>query len=232
MLKFLGYCITSWLACLCFAVTAHADELTAVELQWLRAGWPVLTYAEQHELPIDIVARPNAAPGDMPLAMGFSNGRCQLVLSMRGNPDAETMLADIPAAHLTAVVEAITAHEVAHCWRHTHGAWHTLPAGFAEPTTDVAATRELAQAKRDMRDTRREEGFADLVGLAWTARQHPAEYTAVHAWFDKIRRDQPVSGSYHDTRVWIALAHDPRAFAPATTPFEQAQGLWNRGLSL
>jgi len=199
-------------------------------MKWLRAGWPVVTYAEQHGLAIDITARENAKPGDMPLAMGYENGRCQLVLSMRGNPDAENILADIPAEQLDAVVEAITAHEIAHCWRYAQGVWHQLPAGFVEAVGDTNETRELAKIKQEMRLTRREEGFADLVGLAWTADRHPEQYAQVHQWFEKIRRDQPVDGSYHDTRVWISLAKDPSAFNQAATPFEQVQALWDTGL--
>ena len=93
---------------------------------------------------------------------------------------AEATLEAIAPELLGAVVEAMTAHELGHCWRYVHGAWHSLPAGFAEPReADDART---AQLRREMRETRREEGYADLVGLAWTARQHPAQYARVHAW--------------------------------------------------
>lgn len=215
-----------------YSLNSNAEtSLSAVEMKWLRAGWPVLSYAEQQGLPIDIIAQPTAKPGDMPLAMGFNDGRCQLVLSMRGNPDAETMLAAIPEQQIGAVVEAITAHEIAHCWRYTHGVWHTLPAGFVEASIDTTDTHELAKLKQEMRETRREEGFADLVGLAWTASRHPEQYAQVHEWFEQIRKDQPVDGSYHDTRVWVALATDPAAFNKAATPFEQVQTLWDKGLA-
>lgn len=215
-------------ACCC----AQAADLTAVELQWLRGGWPVLAYAEEHGLPIDIIARANAKPGDMPLAMGFADGRCQLVLSMRGNPDAQTMLSAIPAEQLNAMLEAVTAHEVAHCWRYMQGAWHTLPAGFVEAAADTDNSRENSALQQEMRLTRREEGFADLVGLAWTASTHPEQYAQVHAWFIQIRHDQPLTGSYHDTRVWIELAQKPNVFGDAASPFEQAQSVWSKGLLL
>lgn len=228
-LRRLGYCSIALLAC-CSTNTWAQSALTSVEMKWLRAGWPVLTYAEQQGLPIDIIAQPQAKPGDVPLAMGFDKGRCKLVLSMRGNPDAETMLANIPGEQVNAVVEAVTAHEVAHCWRYVHGVWHTLPSGFVEGSADVTSNLELAKVKQEMRETRREEGFADLVGLAWIAREHPDQYADVHAWFEQIRKDQPVTGSYHDTRVWIALARNRSAFAAAATPFEQVQKLWDQGL--
>jgi hypothetical protein len=223
-------CYSAALLAFCASNAWAEGALTSVEMQWLRAGWPVLTYAEQQGLPIDIIAQPQAKPGDVPLAMGFDNGRCKLVLSMRGNPDAETMLANIPAAEVNAVIEAVTAHEVAHCWRYVRGVWHTLPSGFVEGSADLTNNLELAKQQQEMRETRREEGFADLVGLAWTSREHPDQYANVHAWFEQIRKNQPVAGSYHDTRVWVALAKDRAAFTAAATPFEQVQKLWDRGL--
>ncbi|HEY8102533.1 MAG TPA: hypothetical protein VIF82_17475 [Burkholderiaceae bacterium] len=205
--------------------------LTEIENKWLNAGWPVLVYAKGLKLPIDIIVQPQAKPGDVPFAMGFEDGRCKLVLSMRGNPTAESTLADIPPAQLNAVVEAMTAHEVGHCWRYVQGSWHALPAGFVEVAESVVSkSKELLLQWQEMRATRREEGFADLVGLAWTLDHHPEQYEQVHAWFEKIRRNQPIAGSYHDTRVWIGLAKDKSAFEAAGTPFEQARALWLKGL--
>jgi hypothetical protein len=42
--------------------------------------------------------------------------------------------------------------------------------------------------------------------------------------------DQPVTGSFHDTRTWLQLAAQPDAFPTAATPFEQAHQVWSRGL--
>lgn len=219
------------IAILCLlSANGWADtQLTEVELKWLRAAWPVLTYAEQQQLPIDIISQPEAKAGDVPFAMGFDGERCQLVLSMRGNPDAEAVLKDVPAEQVNAVIEAITAHEVAHCWRYVHGVWHAVPAGFVE-ATEVLGNNKIARIQHEMQETRREEAFADLAGLAWTLRAHPQQYAAVHAWFEHIRKDQPVAGSYHDTRVWIELAKDPSAFKAQDNPFEQARILWTQGL--
>ncbi|MGZ5885005.1 MAG: hypothetical protein ACXWJE_11620 [Burkholderiaceae bacterium] len=211
---------------------AHAGAaLTEIENKWLSAGWPVIVYAKGLKLPIDIIVQPQAKPGDVPFAMGFEDGRCKLVLSMRGNPAAETTLADIPPAQLGTVIEAMTAHEVAHCWRYVQGSWHALPAGFVEASESlISKSKELLQQWEEMRATRREEGFADLVGLAWTLDHHPEQYAQVHAWFEQMRRNQPTPGSYHDTRVWIHLAKDGAAFDANSTPFEQARALWQKGL--
>ena len=208
-----------------------AANLTDIENKWLSAGWPVIAYAKGLKLPIDIIVQPQAKPGDVPFAMGFEDGRCKLVLSMRGNPAAESTLADIPDAQLRAVVEAMTAHEVAHCWRYVQGSWHALPAGFVEVGESlISKSKEMIQQWHEMRATRREEGFADLVGLAWTLDHHPEQYAQVPAWFERVRRNQPIAGSYHDTRVWIGLAKDRAAFDATGTPFEQARTLWQKGL--
>jgi hypothetical protein len=217
---------------LCFAsVHAHAAALTDIENRWLAAGWPVIAYAKALKLPIDIIVQPQSKAGDVPFAMGFEDGRCKLVLSMRGNPAAESTLADIPPAQMGAVIEAMTAHEVGHCWRYVQGSWHALPAGFVEATESlISKSKELIQQWRDMQATRREEGFADLVGLAWTRDHHPDQYAQVHAWFEKVRRNQPIADSYHDTRIWIGLAKDKSAFEELGTPFDQARMLWQKGL--
>lgn len=211
---------------------AAGAQLTETESRWLHHGWPALTYAHQQKLPLDVVVLPTAKEGDAPLAMGFHDGRCKLVLAMRGNPEAEKTLASIPAPLVSAAVEAMMAHELAHCWRRVRGHWRALPAGFVDAAVKPQAEGgEIAALRREMRDARREEAFADLVGLAWTLRRHAGQYAQVHAWFTRMREDQPVVGAHHDTRTWIRLAADPAAFPSAPTPFEQVETLWKTGLA-
>lgn len=212
--------------------TASAADLTELEWRWLRAGWPALAYAQQQQLPVDVVVLPAAKPGDAPLAMGWQDGRCKLVLAMRGNPSAQATLDAIPQPLSGAAVEAMMAHEMAHCWRRVNGAWHLLPAGSGGSGADhVHGDARIAAWQTEMRNTRREEGFADLVGLAWTKLRHPHLYAEVHAWFAQQREDQPIEGAHHDTRAWLRLAADPAAFTDGGTPFEQVEGLWKTGIA-
>lgn len=213
---------------LCRAAWAGGD-LTAMETRWLEAGWPVLQHAQAQQLPLDVVVQPQATPGHAPLAMGFVDGRCKLVLSMRGNPAAGEALAAMPHELQALLIEAITAHEIGHCWRYVQGAWHALPAGFAEAPLPDAAD-DLQRDLRAMQRTRREEGFADLVGLAWTLRHHPDRYAEVHAWFVQYRGQPALPGSHHDTLAWLRLATERAAFEPSATLFEQAMTPWRRGL--
>lgn len=210
---------------------AAAVELTQLEMKWLRAGWPVLSYAEQQQMPVDIVVQPETKSGAAPLAASVQDGRCQLVLSMRQRDDVDSVLAGLPTELHAIAIEAMTAHELGHCWRYLNGMWHTVPANFVDAEAVADAGSDRAALLQSMRQTRREEGFADLVGLAWTLRAHPQQYAAIHAWFEQVRAEQPVTGSFHDTRVWLRLAAQPGAFAPAATPFEQARQVWSRGLT-
>ncbi|HEY1043687.1 MAG TPA: hypothetical protein VGE60_07490 [Telluria sp.] len=217
------------LSLLPWSLTAAASSLTELEVKWLSAGKPVLEYARAHKLPLDIIVQPQQAPGQVPLALGFENGRCKLVYSMRGNPEVEAPLKDVPESEHAVMIEAMTAHEIGHCWRYANGTWHSLPAGFVE-SGEERGREDLLAASRDMRETRREEGFADLVALAWIRHAHPAHYGRVFAWLEGVRANPVVPRSHHDTRAWVRLARDGDVFMHAATPFEQARAPWNAGL--
>ncbi len=212
-----------WLA----GTAAAQSGLTETETRWLQLSAPALAYAREQGLPLDIVVQPQPTPGHAPLAMAYLNGRCKLVLSMRGNPEAQASLEAIPPDLLKPVVEAMAAHELGHCWRYMRGAWHTLPAGFAPAQGEDPARREQLH---EMQQTRHEEAFADLVGLAWTLKKHPQHYAQVHAWFVKYRQDDTLPGSHHDTLAWVKLAAEPAAFTASGSLFEQAWPLWQQGL--
>jgi hypothetical protein len=214
------------------AAPAAQAQLTEIEARWIAAATPVLAYAQAQGLPVDVVVQPQPDADAAPLAMGHLDGRCKLVLTMRGDaarPDA--VLATAPPALRPLLMEAMAAHEVAHCWRSVRGAARGVPAGFAADLAPVAGDDgERARWRAEMAATRREEGFADLVGLAWTLRRHPAQYAAVHAWLSGVRADPAVAGSHHDTRAWVRLAVDAAALAGGDSPFEPALALWQRGL--
>jgi hypothetical protein len=250
-----GVLVTASLA----GATARADELTPLEKQWLGAGWPVVDYARHTGLPLDIVVLPKAEPGAAPVSMGFQDGRCLLVLATRGNPDAETELASLDPALRPAIVEAMFAHELGHCWRQSRREWHVWPDGFREPEGAPAATPasatvatamaeaaahpslraasgpaaasvDEAMALQDQRDARREEAFADLAGLAWTRWRHPAQYERVFDWMHDYRGDDAVPGAPHDTVAWLARARDPRSLDGDASPFDRAYVLWRQGM--
>jgi len=130
-----------WLALVLAApllgMPARAAELSATELRWIRGAQPVLAFARAQGLPLDIVVQPQPTPGAAPLALGFVDGRCKLVLSMRGNPEAEATLARISPPLLAATLELMAAHELGHCRRYLDGAWFALPAGFSAAEPDA-----------------------------------------------------------------------------------------------
>ncbi len=218
------------LLALAVAGPLKAASLTELETRWIKAGAPVIAHARELELPLDIIVQPKAGPNDVPLAMGFADGRCKLVLSMRGNPQAESILDGVPDNERGVLIEAMTAHELAHCWRYAQGVWHALPAGFVEVGDERAASAEMLAQARALRETRREEGFADLAALAWTQSRHPGHYARVHAWLAGVRAHQPVARNAHDTRTWVKLARNPAVFERNSPVFEQVRSLWQRGL--
>ena len=214
-------------------VAPAAADLTDTERRWLDGATPPLSWALKQGMPIDVVVLPEAEPGSAPIAMGYVEGRCKLVFAMRGNPAAESTLEAIPAALRQATIEAMTAHEIGHCQRRRSGAFDSLPAGLVDQPDAIESrqpTAELQAMAREMRITRREEAFADLVGLAWTHAHHADQFTQVLSWFDAARSDETPRG-HHDTRHWLALAHEAGAFDGDAAPIEQADALWQRGLS-
>ena len=213
-----------------FGPAAAGVELTATERRWLEAALPVLGYARDERLPLDIVVQPQPTPGQSPMGMAFVDGRCKLVLSMRENPEAQATLDRMPPGLVGPLVEAIAAHELGHCWRHLRRTWGTLPAGLQPVSLAGRLPPEQVELLDDMWRTRREEAYADLVGLAWTLQRHPARYVEVHAWYSRLRADQPVDTGPHDTRVWVRLAGDRARFAPTGSIFEQVEPLWRAGL--
>ncbi len=105
----------------------------------------------------------------------------------------------------------------------------TPPARFnAEPPADLRP--EDADAYLGMRAVRREEGYADLVGLAWTWQHHRSRYERLHAWLLEERARDLIPGTHHDTLAWLRLAADGQALAQVPSIFDAATSLWRRGL--
>ncbi|MGK5018951.1 hypothetical protein [Janthinobacterium lividum] len=210
-----------------------AAQLTELESRWLQAGQSVIVFARAQGLLIDIIVQPQDAPGAVPLALAYAAGRCKLVLSLRGNAQAQGVLHDVLPAHHGLMMEAMMAHEIGHCQRYAQGHWHALPHGFVDsPAMQRGKLTPLAQ---ELRETRREEAYADLVALAWMHGRHPGQYQQVLSWMRGVRSSGDSAGggvgSSHATQAWLALADGATAFDGAASPFEQAQLVWREGLS-
>lgn len=205
------------------ALPGRAADLTPTEARWLRGAWPVIEYAKRAGMPLDIVVQPQDTEGLAPLSMAYVGERCKLVLSMRGNAEAQATLQRLDAgdpAFADAALELMAAHELGHCHRYLVGEWHALPAAFIgsadrAPEPDAAA--------------RREEGYGDLVGLAWTHARHPALYARLHAWLLRERETERVPGAPHDTVAWVALAANEARLGTGASLFQQAYVLWLEG---
>ena len=222
----------TWLLCAALMLAraeCMAGDLSEVESRWLKGAWPVVQFAKAQGLPLDVVVQPQDSPGAAPLALAFIDGRCKLVLSMRGNPEAQATLDRIAPELLNPTLELMAAHELGHCRRYLDGAWYDLPAGFAPPVPE-GLSADLRAAYLDMRAARREEAFGDLVGLAWIAQRHPQHYARLHAWLVAERSADIVHGSPHDTLPWVSMATDAALLAK-DSPFAAALPLWRTGLA-
>ena len=211
------------------AGTVLAADFTDTEHRWLSGIWPVVTYARANKMPLDIVVQPQPTPGLTPLGMAFVDGRCKLVLSMRGNAKAQATLDRIDPKLLDIALELMAAHELGHCHRYLQAAFDVLPAGFTATQPPAALDPDLRAAYLAMKATRREEAYGDLVGLAWTKQHHPQRYAAVHAWLLAERSHEVIQGSDHDTRAWLRLATDSRALDAASI-FDAVEAPWLQGL--
>ncbi|MES2957575.1 MAG: hypothetical protein V4792_05270 [Pseudomonadota bacterium] len=216
----------AWMLC---ASACVAADLTPTETRWLQGAWPVIAFAREAKLPLDIVVQPQPSPGAAPLALAFIDGRCKLVLSMRGNAEAEATLERIERDLLGATLEMMAAHELGHCQRYLEGAWYRFPAGFAirAPAALAAPSQE---AYLNMQATRREEAYADLVGLAWVRQRHAQKYERLHAWLLKERAEDLIPGSHHDTLAWLRLVGHADALTHASI-FSAAAARWTDGLA-
>lgn len=221
----------TWLLCAALMLARSscvAAELLDIETRWLKGAWPVIQFAKAQGLPLDIVVQPQDSPGAAPLALGFVDGRCKLVLSMRGNAQAHTTLERVAPELVGPTLELMAAHELGHCRRYLDGAWYDLPAGFS-PAVPEGLSAELRAAYLDMRASRREEAYGDLVALAWSAQRHHEHYARLHAWLVQERSADVVHGSPHDTMPWVGLAADPAQLVNGL-PFLAAMPLWRAGL--
>lgn len=213
----------------CAPLVGIAADLTPIEMRWLKGAWPVVVFAKESRMPLDIVVQPQATPGASPMALAYVDNRCKLVLSMRGNAEAQATLDRIPPDLIDAALELMAAHELGHCRRYLDGAWFGVPAGFVA-SVPATVSADVQAAYANMSAVRREEGYGDLVGLAWTEQRHPQLYERLRDWLllERARNLQP--GSHHDTLVWLRLTMDGNRLAHGSI-FKRAQELWTMGLS-
>ncbi|WP_099860569.1 hypothetical protein [Roseateles chitinivorans] len=211
---------------------AWAAGLTPLEQRWIAGMTPVLQHAKASGMPVDVVVQPQEAPEAAPLALGFRDGRCKLVLSLRGNPEGEATIQRLPAGLEDPALELMAAHELGHCRRYLDGVWFNLPAGFSAAPAPDGLSPDLQRAYLSMKSARREEGYGDLVALGWTAQRHPAQYAALHAWLSAERARDLLPGSHHDTLAWLKLARDPKALGSTASMFDAALPVWQSGLNL
>ena len=214
----------------CMAANANANAnaagLSADEGRWLRGIEPVLAFARASHLPLRVIVQPQPTPGLTPLGMAFEQGRCTLVLSMRGNPLVEALEQRVEPDLLDATLELMAAHELGHCQRHLQGVFGVGPAGF-EASRPGAPELPMPAPDLDIAAVQREEAYADIVGLAWIRQRHAALYNRLHGWLMADRSADEVRDSEHDTTAWLRLLADGDQLSDPSI-FVQATRIWAR----
>jgi hypothetical protein len=126
----------------------------------------------------------------------------------------------------------MAAHELGHCSRYLDGAWLGVPAGFTA-SVPASLNADLRGAWLAMQAERREEGYGDLVGLAWARQHHPQIYPRLHAWLLGERLHDRVAGSPHDTLAWVRRVGDGAALTPTVggSIYKAAAAVWEQGLA-
>lgn len=124
------------------------------------------------------------------------NGTCTLMLQHRVNKDTQAMAELAPIAVRPVFLQAIVAHELAHCWRQ-----QDAPERMSEVFQLLErASREPALAGLALQARNQEEIFADVAALAWVERRHPSAYAEVLETFVRLRSDARFTAEVHNTR--------------------------------
>jgi hypothetical protein len=161
--------------------TAQAAELTALESAGCRRPprprlFPKPETADRHHRPAPGTSH-RRAPGD-----GLRQGPLQAGAVAARQSAGRNRAGGRAGERQGELIEAMAAHEIAHCWRHAQGAWNALPAGFVQKSARKRRTTRAAGGAKALRESRREEAYADLAALAWTRHSNPDAYGRVHGW--------------------------------------------------
>jgi phage major head subunit gpT-like protein len=167
--------------------TTAAAQVTPDEQRWIDAFQPVWRAGKSAGISSTVAVISDARKGSSPVAARWiaDKAQCQLVLQVRGNPFSKQIIAGVAQQDVPAVLEAIMAHEFAHCM---------------QGRADVRYDSEVDY-----------EAQADLFALVWTQQRNPQHLSAVFEFFLRLRGiDHDGSGS-HNTRAVLARTGIPQA---------------------
>lgn len=179
------------LAGICWAVLAFgnagAHEMTADERQIAAEFSAMAAVAGPLGITFRTVVVDDVRDGDTPLALGYEDGTCTLVVQVRDNALYKALVLARDGRPKEVKLRAILAHEMGHCFRHY---FDNAPAGNADAPA--------VSARAHLRERHESEVQADRFALAWTAIYRPEEYDDVLAYLRTLRSSLCVdrSGTY------------------------------------
>jgi len=66
--------VSAGLGALLLVSVCRGSGLTEVETRWLKGVGPVIAFARDAKLPLDVIVQPQPNPGSAPVAMAFIDG--------------------------------------------------------------------------------------------------------------------------------------------------------------
>lgn len=160
---------------ICFATVTTAQEMTPREQQVIKLYTPLYKLLQANNIKSEVAVVPNASPNDSPMSMTFkpATQTCMLLIQVRKNKVLPELLRFVKDEDEDAVIQAILAHETAHC--------------IQSITKDTAVGIE-------------HETNADKFAIYFTAKFNPTKLEAVTKFFHALRtRIQSSTDSVHDT---------------------------------
>lgn len=179
------------------AVLLAAPVQAQTAPSWEQVATEMVQRPEFAALPLQIQVQRERPGRGSPAEMQLQSGQCILHLRTRDNPLADILLTQAAPEDRTLWLQAVIAHEFAHCWRWQGDdpAMQQLVALMGTAGTDARAARQV------QRQLGREESFADVAALAWVAQAAPQRLGAILTAFQRLRGNTRLSTGPHDTRA-------------------------------
>lgn len=214
----LGHPARNALVALLLACVGPAQAAAPATDAWLEAARDVLADPFFQGLPVTVRV-PRAAASRSPASLRLTeDGRCELLLQHRANPEeTQVLLSQVSPALQPLLRRAVIVHELTHCWRYLEhpDAVESLFRWEHLARVDAAAAAQALVLRQQ------EEMFADIAALSWVEHRHPRHFRALLTAFFGLRTDARLSQAAHGSLAALERVHR-HGMVYGETPFHAA----------